>query len=119
MSDRNLVTYEEERLEDGPHWRLMIDRSSAGQPGLFFTISFDSVDASLPHQEMTVVVDDGVALLTPVIRWLQELVGAVRVECETCGWYCQNRDPSSVRRAGVVHSTMLKPGHVVKEVAPK
>lgn len=71
MSDRVLVKYEEDRLPDGPHWGLEIQRSSAGQPGLLFTITFDSVDGTLPHQEMTVVVRDGNALLAPILEWLR------------------------------------------------
>jgi len=75
MADRNIVTYEEDRNEHGPHWTLQIDRSAAGQPGLFFTIKTEAHSArdklidSL-NQELTVVAKDGVALLAPVLSWL-------------------------------------------------
>jgi hypothetical protein len=72
MADRNLVTFEEERNEHGPHWTLEIDRSAAGQPGLFFTIKSEMHDPVYEklNQEMTVVVKDGVALFAPVLTWL-------------------------------------------------
>lgn len=73
MADRTLVLYEEERNEFGPYWRLRIDRSAAGQPGLLFTISTEMYDAErYPNlsQELTIVVKDGNALLAPVIEWL-------------------------------------------------
>lgn len=34
MSNRNLVTYEENRLPDGPYWTLEVQRSAAGEPWL-------------------------------------------------------------------------------------
>lgn len=71
MSDRTLVDYKEDRLPDGPHWGLEIQRSANGQPGLLFTITYDSFDGTLPHREMTIVVKDGNALLAPVIEWLK------------------------------------------------
>ena len=75
MADRNLVTFEEERNEHGPHWTLHIDRSAAGQPGLFFTIKTEMHAEADKHieslnRELTVVVKDGVALLAPVLAWL-------------------------------------------------
>lgn len=70
LSDRNLVTYMEPRLEGGPYWRLKIDRSANGQPGLLFTITYDSVDGTLDAQEMTVIVEDGFSVLKPVLDWL-------------------------------------------------
>ena len=70
MSDRNLVSYDEPRLPDGPYWRLRIDRSAAGAPGLLFTIEHASFDGTLPLQDMTVIVEDGRALLAPVLKWL-------------------------------------------------
>ena len=72
MANRNLVTFEEERNEHGPHWTLHIDRSAAGQPGLFFTIKSEMHDPVYEklNQEMTVVVSDGIALLAPVLSWL-------------------------------------------------
>lgn len=77
MSDRNLVHYEEERLEHGPHWTLDIDRSSAGQPGLLITIRSKMHDPKYSghpelEREMTIVVEDGNALLGPVLEWLEE-----------------------------------------------
>lgn len=81
MADRNIVTYEEDRNDDGPHWTLEIDRSAAGQPGLFFTIKTEMHSARDKmieplNRELTVVAKDGVALLAPVLQWLltQELV---------------------------------------------
>jgi hypothetical protein len=81
MSNRNLVTYEEERLPEGPHWMLQIDRSAGGQPGLFFTIKTESFSPDDRHieslnQELTIVVDDGNALLAPVLDWLRANGGA-------------------------------------------
>jgi hypothetical protein len=72
MADRNIVTFEEERNEHGPHWTLEIDRSAAGQPGLFFTIKSQMHDRAYDKldNEMTVVVKDGIALLAPVLSWL-------------------------------------------------
>lgn len=74
MSDRSLAHYEEERLEHGPIWTLDIHRSSAGQPGLFFTIRCEMYDTKYAHlnQELTIVVEDGNALLAPVLEWLEE-----------------------------------------------
>lgn len=72
MSDRTLVTYEEERNEHGPYWRLQIDRSAAGAPSLLVTISTEMYDPmhSQLNREMTIVVKDGNALLAPVLEWL-------------------------------------------------
>lgn len=70
MSDRTLVEYQEERNEEGPYWRLEIQRSAAGQPGLLFTISYESFDGSLDPAELTILVDDGNTLLAPVLEWL-------------------------------------------------
>ena len=36
-----------------------------------------------------------------------------RVECATCGWFFEAYDEPWVLRSGVVHTTMLKPGHVL------
>lgn len=36
-----------------------------------------------------------------------------RVTCFTCGWFNESLDKSWTRHAGVVHSTMLRPGHDV------
>jgi hypothetical protein len=72
MSDRTLVKYEEPRSHKGPYWGLTIERSAAGQPGLFFTISHRSFDGTLKGEELTVMVDDGRALLAPVIEWLNQ-----------------------------------------------
>lgn len=77
MSDRTLVHYLEPRNDEGPYWSLTIERSAAGQPGLFFTIktqTFSDADrhiASLNH-EMTIVVEDGNELLAPVLEWLND-----------------------------------------------
>ena len=70
MADRTLVEYEEPRLDDAPHWTVRIERSAAGQPGLFFITKFESVDGSLPEVEQCVVVEDGRAFLAPVLAWL-------------------------------------------------
>lgn len=73
MADRNLVTYLESRNPEGPYWRLKIDRSAGGQPGLMFTISTEMFD---PHyarlnEELTIFVEDGNEVLAPVIAWLE------------------------------------------------
>lgn len=72
MSDRNLVRYVEKRNPEGPYWRLNIDRSTGGQPGILLTISMDMFDPKYSHlnQEMTIFVDDGNAVLKPVLDWL-------------------------------------------------
>lgn len=77
MANRTLATYEEKRLDTGPHWTLTVDRSAGGAPGLFFTIrtqTFDPEDRDIAslNQEMTVVVEDGNEFLKPVIEWLQD-----------------------------------------------
>lgn len=72
MSDRNLITYEEPRNEFGPYWRLKIDRSSAGQPGILLTIGMEMFDPKYAHlnREMTIVVNDAWEVLNPVLDWL-------------------------------------------------
>lgn len=71
MGDRTLVLYEEERNAEGPYWRMRIERSSAGQPGLLFTISHDPLHEGMyRREELTIVVNDGNALLAPVLEWL-------------------------------------------------
>lgn len=77
MADRNLVHYEEPRLEHGPYWTLDIDRSANGQPGLLLTIKCGTYDERYRHiealnQEMTIIVEDGNALLAPVLAWLSK-----------------------------------------------
>lgn len=73
MADRTLVEYLESRNEFGPYWRLKIDRSAAGRPGILVTISTEMYDAKYAHlnQEMTIVVDDANAVLAPVLEWLK------------------------------------------------
>lgn len=95
MADRNLVHYEEERNPEGPYWTLDIDRSAAGQPGLFFTIeskTFSEADRHIEslNQRMTIVVKDGDALLRPVLEWLQKGAApdsepAAADKCAYCG----------------------------------
>jgi hypothetical protein len=70
MSDRTLSTYEEPRLDDGPHWTITAERSAAGQPGVFFTIQH--VWAYGKTDELTIVVDDADKFLAPVFAWLTE-----------------------------------------------
>lgn len=71
MGDRNLSSALESRNPEGPFWTLEIDRSSKGAPALFFTIRHEPLTpGAYPTQEMSVVVDDGVALLRPVNEWL-------------------------------------------------
>lgn len=74
MADRTLVEYLESRNEFGPYWRLKIDRSSAGQPGIIITISTEMYDPKYAHlnREMTIIVDDANAVLAPVMKWLNE-----------------------------------------------
>ena len=75
MSNRTLVAYEEERHGGEPHWRLEIERSAAGTPGLLFTISYKMHNRQYAHldREMIVIVKDGNALLAPVMAWLNGL----------------------------------------------
>lgn len=74
MADRVLVKYEEERREGGPHWTLEVQRSSAGQPGLLFTIRCEMDDPKYHHldREMTVLVTNGWGVIAPIVRWLEE-----------------------------------------------
>jgi hypothetical protein len=77
MANRVLVTYEEERLPEGAHWTLEIQRSAAGQPGLLFTIKTETFSEDDRHieslnRELTIVVTDGNALLAPVLEWLND-----------------------------------------------
>lgn len=74
MANRVLVEYEEERLPEGPHWTLEVQRSSAGQPGLLFTIREEMHDPKYSHldREMTVVVTDGWKVIDPIRRWLEQ-----------------------------------------------
>lgn len=68
MADRRLVQYEEQRLADGPHFTLIVDRSAAGPPGGLVTIHYRSVDGTLPEQQLTVVMDD-LRRLQPALDW--------------------------------------------------
>lgn len=74
MADRTLVEYLESRNEFGPYWRLKIDRSAAGQPGILITISTEMYDERYSdlNREMTIIVDDANAVLAPVMKWLNE-----------------------------------------------
>jgi len=78
MADRNLVTYLEETLNEQPPgltgYKIEIERSAAGQPGVLITIT-NALD-----EPETIVVKDALALFGPVLEWLlqdEELVGAV------------------------------------------
>lgn len=70
MSNRILALYEEvpEPGDDTRYW-LEISRSASGQPGLFFTVTWMGSDEG---GELTVAVEDGNALLAPVIEWLNK-----------------------------------------------
>ena len=68
MADRTLLEYEEPRNPEGPHWKLAIERSAAGRPGGLVTISYASVDGSIPSTEMTVVLED-LRVLQPALDW--------------------------------------------------
>jgi len=74
MSDRTLVLYEESRNPEGPYWTLRIERAASGRPGLFFTIEHKMFDRSREDldESLTVVVEDGRALLAPVMEWLND-----------------------------------------------
>lgn len=39
--------------------------------------------------------------------------GRWAVGCVLCGWYNTSNDGNWTWHAGVVHSTMLRPGHVI------
>lgn len=69
MADRNLVTFVEPHAWDSAGAELRIDRSAAGRPEIFFTISQREVDGST-SEELTVVVPDGIEFLEPVMQWL-------------------------------------------------
>lgn len=44
---------------------------------------------------------------------------AYLVECETCGWYNISQDYGWTRHSGVVHTELLKIGHVLKITEPE
>lgn len=76
MGNRTLVTYEEARLPEGPHWTLEIDRSANGAPGLIFTINTKTYREEDRHieslnREMSVFVEDARDLLGPINEWLE------------------------------------------------
>lgn len=64
MADRNLVTYLEE--DDGKltGYKIEIERSAAGQPGVLITIT-NALD-----EPTTIVIKDALALFGPVLEWL-------------------------------------------------
>lgn len=74
MADRNLVTYlEEQRLQDDTGWtgeweltgyKIEIERSAAGQPGILITIT-NALD-----EPTTIFIKDALALFGPVLEWL-------------------------------------------------
>lgn len=73
MGNRNLVRYtdaepNEDGVLEGWHNVLRIERSAAGQPGLFFII--EDWNGGLKAGESVVVVKDGNTLLRPVLEWL-------------------------------------------------
>ncbi|WP_217181581.1 phage tail protein [Streptomyces sp. AC495_CC817] len=73
MANRTLAYHDEgaDAIEAGEHpgmhAKIEVQRSSAGAPGLIFTITYDD---GLPWGEMSVTVPDGVTFLAPVIGWL-------------------------------------------------
>lgn len=69
MADRSLYTVVEDRLYNGPHFRLRVERSAAGQPGLVVTIEHTDEDDDMINQ-LTVVVKDAEEMLVPIIAWL-------------------------------------------------
>jgi hypothetical protein len=69
MADRNLVTYQEDRINGGPYWRLMVDRSASGQPSIQVTLQHEDIDGRIVD-EMTVIVKDAWPVLAPVLAWL-------------------------------------------------
>lgn len=73
MANRVLVEYEEDRYEFGPHWTLEVQRSASGRPGLVFSIAGRMHDRNYRDldQELTVFVDDGWAVIQPILDWLQ------------------------------------------------
>lgn len=73
MADRRIVVYEEERNEHGPHWTLTVERSSSGDPCLFFIIKEEMHDPKYAHlnREMCVVVEDADKVLAPAMEWLK------------------------------------------------
>lgn len=75
MANRSLAYYtdsepNEDGIHEGWHNTLRIERSAAGQPGLFFII--EDWDGGLKAGESLVVVKDGNALLAPVLEWLRQ-----------------------------------------------
>lgn len=67
MADRRLVEVEEKRNADGPHWTLIVERSSEGRPGGLVTLRHVDVDG-VEQQQMTVVLDD-LRRLLPATDW--------------------------------------------------
>lgn len=77
MANRTLARYDDGKLTEqrdgelgyeGWHSVLRIERSAAGQPGLFFVI--EDWDGGFKAGESCVVVEDGNAFLAPVLEWL-------------------------------------------------
>jgi hypothetical protein len=82
MGDRNLSKTLEKRNEYGPFWWLDIERSSNGQPDLFFTIREESYDPARRdvrglNSETSVVVNGWAALAAPLM-WLLDEPGVRR-----------------------------------------
>lgn len=71
MADRTLVSIKDKYVSDSG-WQsvLRIERSSAGQPTLLFSIEnyLDGVE----QNSSLVVVEDGNALLEDVLNWLDD-----------------------------------------------
>ena len=73
MTDRTLTTYDEVLAPQiGQTYTARIDRSAAGQPGIFFIIEIsDSKTGEFLH-ENCVVIPDGREFLAPVNEWLRD-----------------------------------------------
>lgn len=67
MANRTLSTYVEST--HGMTFRLDVERSASGQPGLFFDIYAEDGDGTV-FADTCVFVRDGNEFLAPVIAWL-------------------------------------------------
>ena len=72
MADRTLTTYDEVLAPQiGQTYTARIDRSAAGQPGIFFIFSAHDTKTGEFLHENCVVIPDGREFLAPVNEWLE------------------------------------------------
>jgi hypothetical protein len=69
MSNHKLATYYERRSDEGPFYRLEIERGASGKPDLLFTIFYESYDGTLEKEQLSILVVDADRVLAPVIEY--------------------------------------------------